>query len=246
MIEARNLSYKVGNTAILKNVTVCVPGGEVTAVLGPNGAGKSTLLKCLTGAYRANGGDVTLDGRPLSDYSLAALAQKRAVLSQSNLINFPFTAVEIVMMGRTPCVAEDSAGRDAEAVKAALESVDAWGLKDRVFPMLSGGEQQRVQLARVLAQLWGRQNGYLFLDEPTSSLDLKHQHQVLALVRSMAEERNLAVCVTLHDLNLALRYTDRTILMKNGEVLVLGATRDVLKSNDVESVFEVPAALVFH
>ncbi len=240
MIEAKNLSYHAGNTLILKSVDVTVKPGDITAIIGPNGAGKSTLMKCLAASCQPDRGVVLLEGRSLADYSLDALSRKRAMLSQSNSISFPFTVLEIVMMGRNPYVIGGSPVEDVEVVKKALESMDAWHLKDRIFPTLSGGEQQRVHLARVLAQLWEQENAYLFLDEPTSAVDMKHQYQVFDLARRMARERNLAVCVILHDLNLVLRYAMHSILMKEGRIYASGRTRDVLTPENVMDVFEVP------
>ena len=186
-----------------------------------------------------------LEGTPLSDYSLAALSRKRAVLSQAGFINFPFSVLEIVMMGRSPYVGSQATGSDAAVVREVLESVDAWHLQQRIFPTLSGGEQQRVHLARVLAQVWDRQDAYLFLDEPTTALDLKHQHQILRLTRRIAQERNMAVCLILHDLNLAMQYADRGVLMQNGRVVASGAVREVLTPRNIATVFEVPAQAVF-
>ena len=154
-------------------------------------------------------GRIVLDGTPLDAYSLAALSRKRAVLSQSSFVNFPFSVLEIVMMGRSPYIGSQATGSDAVVIREVLENVDAWHLQQRIFPTLSGGERQRVHLARVLAQMWDRQHTYLFLDEPTTALDLKHQHQILRLTRRIAQERNMAVCLILHDLNLAMQYADQ-------------------------------------
>ena len=240
MIEAKNISYSAGNTKILDGVDVAIKLGDITAILGPNGAGKTTLMKCLAVSCQPDSGAITLEGSPISDYSLNALSKKRAVLSQSNPINFPFTAFEIVMMGRNPYVIGENYVEDIRIVQEVLESVDAWHLKDRIFPTLSGGEQQRVHLARVLAQLWEQESAYLFLDEPTSAVDLKHQHQIFDLASKMAKERNLAVCVIMHDLNLVLRYADHAILMREGGVYASGRIRDVLTVENVMGAFEVP------
>lgn len=245
MIEAANICYRVGATVILDDVGLSIAPGTVTAILGPNGAGKSTLLKCLTGALRPDTGRIVLDGTPLGDYSLAALSRKRAVLSQASFVNFPFSVLEIVMMGRSPYVGSQVTGSDASVVREVLENVDAGQLQQRIFPTLSGGEQQRVHLARVLAQVWDRQNAYLFLDEPTTALDLKHQHQILRLTRQIAQERNMAVCLILHDLNLAMQYADRGVLMQDGRVVASDAVREVLTPRNIATVFEVPAQVVF-
>lgn len=245
MIAAENIDYKIGNNIILDAVSAQIENGKITAIIGPNGAGKSTLLKCLTGAYRPNAGVIRLDDKPLTHYSLDILSRKRAVLSQSNPINFPFTTLEIVMMGRNPYVKNNAIANDMEVALAALESVDAFHLKERIFPTLSGGEQQRVQLARVLAQLWEQENAYLFLDEPTSALDLKHQHQFLSLVSHLAQKRQFAVCIILHDLSLAMRYTDHVVLLKNGKLFADGMPLEVIHAKNIENVFEVPADFVF-
>lgn len=244
MIEARGISYSAGSCVILNDVSVAIKPGQITAILGPNGAGKSTLLKCLTAFHQPNNGTVLLEGKPLEDYSLDSLSRKRAVLSQSGHIGFPFTGFEIAMMGRNPYVSKGSPDRDAEVVRVALESVDAWHLKDRIFPTLSGGEQQRIQLARVLAQLWEQENAYLFLDEPTLALDLKHQYQIFNLACKLARNKTFAVCVILHDLGLAMRYADYSILMKWGKIFASGPTSSMLVNENIMHVFEVPADFV--
>lgn len=244
MIEAKQISYRAGNSVILNDVSVTIRPGEITAILGPNGAGKSTLLKCLTAFHRPDSGVVLLEGKPLKDYSLEALSRKRAVLSQSNPISFPFSALDIAMMGRNPYVIKGNSDQDAKVVRAALESVDAWHLKDRIFSTLSGGEQQRIQIARVLSQLWEQENAYLFLDEPTLALDLKHQFQIFDLACKLVNAKTFAICVILHDLNLAMRYADKCVLMKWGKILASGATSDMLTNENIMQVFEVPAGFV--
>lgn len=246
MIVAEGVSLKVKNKMLLQAVSVQIPFANVTAILGPNGAGKSTLLKCLTGILSFDSGLVKLDGQAIDSYSLSELAQRRAVLSQSVAIDFPFTAFEVVMMGRAPHTTKRSLKQDDEITEQALAMVDALAMRDRDYTTLSGGEQQRVQLARVIAQLWGEQNKYLFLDEPTSALDLKHQHQVLKLVRNLAVNKGMAITLVLHDLNLALRYADNVLLMKEGKLVASGNTREVLSHDNIEAVFEVPMASIFY
>ncbi len=242
MIRAEHLTYAVGDKTILDDIAISIAPASFTAILGPNGSGKSTLLKCLTGAQKPSNGSVMLEGKPLSDYALSTLARKRAVLSQSTLINFPFTVSEIVMMGRNPYVTGSEMEKDNDVVQAALESVDAWHLKDRVFPTLSGGEQQRVHLARVLAQIWEQENPYLFLDEPTSALDLKHQHLILAFVKALTKT-GAGVVTILHDINLAATYADNIVLLKEGRVFAAGSTADTLSQENIMTVFEVDAEI---
>ena len=243
MMAARNVHVRVGGKSILTDVSVSVRPGEVSTLLGPNGAGKSTLLRCLSGVVRPDRGDVVLDGRPLADYSLTGLARRRAVLSQSNPVNFPFTAYEIVMMGRNPYFSRHCGANDRRIVGQVLRRVDADSLKDRVFQELSGGEQQRVQVARVLAQVWETERPYLFMDEPTVALDLKHQHQTLQLVRVLAEEKGWAVIIVIHDLHLAKRYGDNAVFMKHGRIYDHGAVFTILNPENVAEVFEIPRRL---
>ena len=246
MITASNISISAGSKQLLRDVDVAVHAG-VNVVLGANGAGKSTLIKCLTGALTPDKGEVVLDECPLSDYTLVALAQKRAVLPQTQLhwhaLTFPFTANEIVLMGRVPYADSRSRTSDDRIVDEVLDAVDAHSFKERIFSTLSGGEQQRVQLARVLAQIWQQDNACLFLDEPTSSLDLRFQHSVLKLVKSLAAQKQWAVMVALHDIRLAKAYGDNVLLMKHGEIVRRGAVSDTLTPDNIGEVFNISPEL---
>ena len=240
MIEAQNVHYRIGGKTLLEDVSLRLVPGKITAIMGPNGAGKTTLLKCLTGALNPEKGRVFLDNQPIGNYSLQALAKKRAVLSQNTPINFPFTALEIVMMGRSPYANTASSKNDLEIAQKALSAVDVWDLQNRLFPTLSGGEQQRVQLARVLVQLWEQKNACLFLDEPTSALDLKHQHHILQLAQRFAQTHAFTVCMVLHDIALAKRYSDQALLLQNGKILASGDTNTVFTLENLSEAFEVP------
>jgi len=240
MITAKHIRYSVGDTQILDDVSVSLKPGTLTAILGPNGAGKSSLLKCLSGTLAPCKGDVYFNGVSLQGYPLSDLSRRRGVLSQTIALHFPFTVLELVMMGRHPYVDSAESKNDKQVVQWALESVDAWSLKDRVFPTLSGGEQQRVQLARVLGQIWAQQQACLFLDEPTAALDLKYQHQIFQFIGQLAEDYALTVCVILHDPQLARRYCDQAILMKQGRVFTAGPIARVLEPENIERVYEVP------
>ncbi len=239
MIEAENIVYSIGGERILANIYATFQPGQITAILGPNGAGKSTLLKCLTGALTPDTGSVFLDGKYLSDYSLDALSRKRAVLSQSTPVNFPFTAHEIVTMGRNPHSLDKTDAWNSEIANDALALVDAWHLRDRSFPTLSGGEQQRVQFARVIAQIWERDEAYLFLDEPTSALDLKHQHHLLDLVQRLCREKRLTVVIVMHDLNLAYHCTDNCYFIKEGWIRGGGASRELINKDVISEIFDL-------
>ncbi|MDF2366694.1 heme ABC transporter ATP-binding protein [Sneathiella sp.] len=240
MINAENIVYSIGGQRILANVYATFTPGKVTAILGPNGAGKSTLLKCLTGALKPDEGKVSLEGKDLRDYSLTELSRRRAVLSQANPISFPFTAHEIVVMGRNPYSLEKTTASNAEIADEALTLVDAWHLRDRSYPTLSGGEQQRIQFARVLAQIWEQEGACLFLDEPTSALDLKHQHQLMDLVQKLCAEKNLTVIIVMHDLTLAYHCTDRCFFIREGWIRGGGESKKLITADTISEIFDLP------
>jgi iron complex transport system ATP-binding protein len=248
MIKVKQLNYSVNTVQVLHDINIEISPAKVTSILGPNGAGKTSLLKCLTGTIKNYNGSIQYNDRDIHDYSLSELSKTRAVLSQSNPVNFPFSVMEIVMMGRNPYIHASNSKEDIEIANEALNQVDAFHLKNRIFPTLSGGEQQRVQLARVLVQIWEQDNATLFLDEPTSALDLKHQHQILRLVNKLTTTHSMSVVCILHDLNLATYYTDEAILMLNGEVFESGKTDETLTETNLEQVYQLPKEMIrkFH
>ncbi|WP_420548602.1 heme ABC transporter ATP-binding protein [Curvivirga sp.] len=240
MIEATNLSFSIGDKAILTDVSIEIPYGEVLSILGPNGAGKTSLLKCLTGAEKPIAGDVLLDGQPLQHYPPSQLAKRRAVLSQSIEVSFPFTVEEIVLMGRNPHIQHSETKYDKEIASYILDMLEATHLADRLYSTLSGGEKQRVQFARILTQIWDQENACLFLDEPTAALDLKHQISILEIAKELASSRGFAICAILHDLKLAKIFSDKLILMKSGKVFVKYDHSDALKVEDICALMDVP------
>ena len=244
MLQAEAVTVRIGERALVLEIDIAIRPGEVLGILGPNGAGKSTLLRCLSGARKPSSGQVTLDGIPLKKIPPRVLACRRAVLSQHVDLRFPFTAREVVELGRAP-----HRGRGARTLAVqALERVDALHLAEQHWPSLSGGERQRVQLARALVQIedtGSSEARYLLLDEPTASLDLRHQHSTLSLARRLAGE-GIGVGVILHDLNLAMRYTDRLLLLRNGEPIAQGATDEVLDAERIEQTFSLPVQILPH
>lgn len=245
MLTATAVSYAAGPTVLLRDATVHLQRGEVLAVLGPNGAGKSTLLRLLAGELRAHTGTVELNGRAIEHWSPAELARQRAVLPQSESLRFAFAAHEVVQLGRYPWGERDPAHAE-HIVNTALEATGVTQLAHRRYTELSAGERARVQLARVLAQIWepdaGRERA-LLLDEPTANLDLAHQHEVLATLCAFARS-GAGVLLVLHDLNLALEYADRVVLMREGCVVAQGATRDTLTAARISDVFGVEVELL--
>ncbi len=243
MIDVRDVTVIAGRRPLVAGVSFQVGVGEVVGLIGPNGAGKSTLLGAVAG-YRSCLGRISVGGRPLDAWNQVQLARRRSALLQSSALSFGFSAIEVVLLGRTP---HSGAGRslsDYEIAQAALEEVGALHLAARAFQKLSGGEQQRVQLARALAQIWEDGGArYLLLDEPTAALDIRHQHRVLATARDFAG-RGTAVLVVLHDLNLAARYTDRVLVLRDGEPAAYGPPAEVLGREVVGEVFGVEVRVV--
>lgn len=248
MLETKNVSFKIRGKTLVENVSLALQGGNVVAVVGPNGAGKSTLLKLLCGEYRPSTGQILLQQRPLQQWSARERAQRRAVLPQSSNLNFSFTALEVVLMGRTPHHHGLASRHDLEIATAALTKVGISDLAERTYLTLSGGERQQVQLARVLAQIWQPLAGSercLLLDEPTASLDLSHQHNTLRIAREFAQA-GTAVLTVLHDLNLAAQYADHLVMLQNGRVVHMGTPAQVLTSETILAVFDTPAQVLSH
>jgi iron complex transport system ATP-binding protein len=218
MIEATAISYQVSGQYLVKPLSVTFHAGEMAVIMGANGAGKSTLLKLLTGALRPSSGNITYKSKDLSEYTSEQLATERAVLSQSYQLNFPITVSDIIMMGRYPYFTSSPTLHDQAIFDSVVDTLGIGHLLDRDYNTLSGGEAQKVQMARVLAQVWQNKEDKpkaLYLDEPVSSLDMKYQHEILGIAKRFAKAGN-AVVTVLHDVNLALQYADRIYFMKEG------------------------------
>lgn len=238
MISATAVAVDLDGRTILEGVSIDVVPGELLVLVGPNGAGKSTLLGVLSGERAPSRGSVTLDGRELRGIRHAELARLRSVLTQENTVSFPFLVSEVVAMGRSPWARTVEGRDDITAVAAAMAAADITHLAGRRYTQLSGGEKARVSLARVLAQ----QTPVLFLDEPTASLDLRHQEDVMRVGRRMADDGR-AVVVVLHDLSLASAYADRLALVSGGRLEALGSPSEVLTEERVERVYGLPVTL---
>ena len=240
------VTVRVGPRTLVDAVSFDAHPGELLAVVGPNGAGKSTLLGAIAGDRKPSAGAVHIAGRLVDRWPAADLARVRAVLPQCDTLAFPFTALEVAVIGRAPHVEHTETAEDERLARAALASVGMAAFADRIYTTLSGGERQRVQLARALAQLAGLPAGsprLLLLDEPTSSLDLLQQHRVLGLARRMARE-GACVLAVLHDLNLASQYADRVAVLARGKLVGIGVAEDVLDVGRMREVFGVDAHVV--
>jgi iron complex transport system ATP-binding protein len=240
LLHAHDVHLSYGSRHVIRGVTLCAQPGRLLALVGPNGAGKSSLIKLLAGLCPPSSGEVTLDGKSLIDWSPMTLARRRAMLSQHVQLGFAFRVEEVVLLGRSPHGMRTAGALDRGIVDAALLAVQATHLSGRNYLELSGGEQQRVQLARVLAQVWERGNGptWLLLDEPEAGLDIAHQHHVLRRARAFAEQGHGVIAV-LHDLNLAARYADEVALLAHGKLLRCGSPTHALDPEVLSLVYGI-------
>ena len=246
MIELREVGHRVGDVRILDDVSVRFRRNQLNVILGPNGAGKSTLMRIAAGLAQPTTGEVRYDDRLLSTFGAEELARTRAVLSQHVEMAFPLPAIDVVMMGRYPHYGRIPSPRDREIVHQALELVEMVHKRDQLYPTLSGGERQKVQLARVLAQIWpfdargASEHRYLFLDEPTSSLDIHYQLHLLDAARGLLAHDCTGVAI-LHDLNLALSHGDHLVLLDGGRVVLEVERGGEVPGEVLERVFRVSA-----
>lgn len=237
-IKTENVNVVLEDNNILKDINIEVDNKEVVGIIGPNGSGKSTLLKCIYRVLKPSNGIVKFDYADIKNISVKESSKKLAVLSQHNNYNFDFTVKEIVLMGRSPHkkFMERDNKEDYDIVNDALKKVDMMNFKDRNFQSLSGGEQQRVILARALAQ----QPKCLILDEPTNHLDIKYQLQLMRIVRSL----NIEVIAAIHDLNIAAMYCDKIYVLKDGKIVQYGTPKEILTPQLIKNVYEVDAKLI--
>jgi iron complex transport system ATP-binding protein len=247
MIEARDIVYAAGGHPILHGVSASFAAGRLHLIIGPNGAGKSTLVKLLARLIRPRSGQVLYDGADVAREGEPTLARRRAVLSQAIEIAFPLWVHEVVMMGRYPHFSGRPAARDSAVVAEVMRHCDVADLAERSYPTLSGGEKQRVNFARVLAQVWqprpagGR---ILFLDEPLTFLDIGHQIDLMRKLRELGAAPDMTIVGVVHDLALAARFADQLVLLHDGAVLAAGAPAAVMAPENIRTAFGVEPVTV--
>ena len=266
MLQAHGIAVQRGERQILSDIDLSLPAGQVIGVLGANGAGKSTLLAALAGELSPSAGRITLNGRPLSAWPAAELASCRAVLPQSPSLQFDLPVATVIGMGAYPHArhtrtgaprtdsrdtAQAAIAEDQRILQRVLALADVQDLYERRYRRLSGGEQQRVHLARVLYQLLLARQGHdeyrvLMLDEPTASLDPRHQLHLLSAVHTLVHEENVAALVIVHDLNLAAGCCDRLLLLGQGRVTACGTPAQVLTPDTLRHVYGVEATVLPH
>lgn len=246
MLSADKISFKIGHNYLLKETSVRFCQGMFHVIMGPNGAGKSTLLKLLAGDEKASSGKIDFFNKELNTYSKKQLAVKRAVLSQHYHITFPVSVNEIVLMGRYPYFLNHPTSKDRSICKQAMQLMDVYELRERDYNTLSGGEAQKVQMSRVLSQIWEAEEGrekLLFLDEPVSHLDVKYQHQLLTAAKNLCS-RHTTVIAVLHDINLSIAYADRILFLKQGEIVYEGTDPSKINPDIIREVFDVSSTIL--
>lgn len=243
MLKVEGVTYEIRKRAIVKDITLTIRPGEFVALLGANGAGKSTLLKMISGETKPSRGTIELYNRSLYTYSPEQLAPLKATLSQHNSVNMAFCCREIVMMGRYPYHKSKPSRLDEQVVDETMDICGVTTLAERPYIQLSGGEQQRVQLARILAQLWDQGKGLILLDEPIAGLDMLYQQQTMAIIKALSS-KGYMVLAALHEINLAAQYADRIFMMKNGRRWNDGTPCEVLNTFNIYAVYEVEVDIV--
>jgi iron complex transport system ATP-binding protein len=238
LLSFRKVGFRYGQRWALRDLEFDIRPGEVVAILGPNGSGKSTLLKVVDGILTPQAGEVLLRDRSVSTYSRVSLAREVAMVAQENHFRFSFSALEVVLMGRFPYLTrfQFEGKADMEVALKALGATHCLELAARSIHELSGGEKQRVLIARALAQ----EPTVILLDEPTSFLDLRYKREIFDLIFSLTHERGLSVLVVSHDIDLAARYCDRVVLLKEGQLFSVGAPGDVITASTIEAVYGCP------
>ncbi|MGH1487080.1 MAG: heme ABC transporter ATP-binding protein [Cellvibrionaceae bacterium] len=244
-----NVSINAWGADLINKVSFSVDRGELLAIIGPNGAGKTTLMNTVVNAGHKNqniSGNITVCGQAYDAWSPEARAQHVALLPQSSFLNFPYTVSEVIQLGRIP----HATGQliDNAIIKHALSSLDISHLKERLYTQLSGGEKQRVQLARVMVQIWRSEDAgkrLLLLDEPSSSLDLGHQQQLMTIIREFANQ-GVAIVMVAHDINLVSQYTDQLLALCCGEAIAQGRPNDVISSELMKKLYQVDVDVLSH
>ena len=243
MIKLENVSYEIKGKVLVQNVSGHLKKGKLNLILGPNGAGKSTLIKLISGEIKPTQGKVLFEGLNLQQYSFKEMAQFRAVLSQNLELGFPLTVSEVVLMGRYPHYDGKPKAIDLEICKRSMQLLNLVALKNRNYLTLSGGEKQRTQCARVFAQIWQSsidKSRLLLLDEPLTFLDIFHQYDLMNKIeRFMIINPDLTVIGVVHDINIAAKYADTIMLLKNSKLFTYGDSIDVLTEKNIYEVFKV-------
>lgn len=242
MIRTEAINFSYGNQSVLKHINMAVEKGKFISVIGPNGSGKTTLLKNLCNLLNPQSGEVQIDSKAIKRYKPKMLAKKVAVVHQEIQSTFDFNIHEVVLMGRYPHLKalQNESSEDLNIAEQAMHLTGVHHLRHKSMSHVSGGERQRVMIAKALTQ----EPDLLLLDEPISHLDIKYQMDVLKLCRTLNREKQLTILTTLHDINLAARFSDVIILMHQGEIYKMGTPEEVLTSEVIKEVYEVEVTVI--
>jgi len=236
LLESRETSFGYGGTLVLKDINFSIQAGDFVALMGPNGSGKTTLLKTILGIFSPIKGEVRLDGKPILSYKAKDRAKILGYVSQEPTFSFPLTVEELVSLGRYAYSNRfKETPEDRKVVEEALRLTDSLSLKDKRFTSLSGGERQKVLIARVLAQT----SHLLLMDEPTSHLDIYFQLQILETLKRICQEKKLTIVAVMHDLNLISLFADKALVLKSGELIAFGKVEDVVNEKTLKETFGV-------
>jgi len=239
VLDISSLSFNFGSKNILADINISIKDNGIVGIIGPNGSGKSTLLKCIYRVLKPKTGTIFIDGKNINDYQFKETAKKMAVVAQHNDTHFDFNVLEMVLIGRSPhkkFMERDSA-EDIELAYKALEQVNMKDFADRNFSSLSGGEKQRIILARALVQ----NTDCLILDEPTNHLDIKHQLHFM----SLAKDLKITVISAIHDLNIAAMYCDKIYALKEGQIIASGSVNEVITEEVIKTLYDVEAKIIY-
>ena len=239
VLDISSLSFNFGSKNILADIDLSIKNNGIVGIIGPNGSGKSTLLKCIYRVLKPKTGTIFIDGKNINDYQFKETAKKMAVVAQHNDTHFDFNVLEMVLIGRSPhkkFMERDSA-EDIELAYKALEQVNMKDFSDRNFSSLSGGEKQRIILARALVQ----NTDCLILDEPTNHLDIKHQLHFM----SLAKDLKITVISAIHDLNIAAMYCDKIYALKEGQIIASGSVNEVITEEVIKTLYDVEAKIIY-
>ncbi|MFY9105522.1 ABC transporter ATP-binding protein [Aliarcobacter cryaerophilus] len=245
MYKIENLNFEIQKKEILKNISLSIKNNNFLSIVGPNGCGKSTLIKTINRNIDIQSGGITLNDKKIENFSDKDLALKRSVLNQSFSFPYSFKAIEIVEMGLYAY--ELNAKEKNDILDYVVGKLHLNSLRDKNYLVLSGGEKQKIQFARVVVQLCAscEKEKYLFLDEPTLNLDIFYQFKILDLAKELQKDLKIGVCAILHDINQAYLYSDEVVMMKDGQIKYFGATKDILNYKNIFDIFEVKSEFVY-
>lgn len=239
-VNIDEISFSYGNYDVLNNVSLDLEKGQILSIVGPNGSGKSTLLKCIVQILKQNNGEIYYEDTNIKEIDPKELAKKFGYVPQSSSQAFSFTVMDTVMLGRKPYIQWAVSKNDIEITSRVLKQMSLESISDRPLNELSGGQRQKVFIARAIAQ----ETQTLLFDEPTNNLDIKHQLEVFDVVTDLSRKNNKTVIIVVHDLNYALRYSDKIIMLKDGQIYSAGKPEEVLTKENIKEVYDVEVEII--